>query len=345
MSIIAATWGPDGFGSYEVSAGNFVPTSREFDTILAPGFVDIHIHGAFGLDWMTHGSACLPELADKLKAVGYEFFYPTTITYPLADIQGVVDSLPEHEMIPGFHLEGPFISPVFPGAQPPSSILVPAEREAGWASVLQSQKLKVITMAGELEGSIDLIRDLAGRGIRVSLGHTNATFAEASAARRAGAAHTTHTFNAMRPLHHREAGMVGFALAADEIACELIYDRKHVCCDATSLLLKTKPEDKVIAISDSTMASGMPSGEKMKMWGLDVVTGPQEVRLLDGTLAGSAVTLLEVFRCLAEDFGLETAMRLTSINPRRAMGLNPTARTYVELTKDLEFVRVHDFAS
>jgi N-acetylglucosamine-6-phosphate deacetylase len=164
------------------------------------------------------------------------------------------------------------------------------------------------------------------------MGHTDATFAEARAGFEAGALHTTHTFNAMRGLHHREAGVVGYALTNDALRCELIYDRHHVTRDATELLLRSKPAGGVVAVSDSTMATGMASGERLTMWGLDVVTSPGEVRLAsNGALAGSAITLLDAFRNLAEDFGTETAIRACCLNPRQALRRLEPPAMYVVL--------------
>jgi N-acetylglucosamine-6-phosphate deacetylase len=168
------------------------------------------------------------------------------------------------------------------------------------------------------------------------MGHTNATYDEARHGFEFGASHTTHTFNAMRALHHREAGTVGYALSNDALATELIYDRLHVSEDAARLLFKCKPADKVIAVSDSTMATGMAPGKRFKMWGLDCVTGRKEVRLESGALAGSAITLLDAFRNLHEDFGPETAIRACCLNPRLSMGWTQTPRVFLELDKNLE---------
>jgi N-acetylglucosamine-6-phosphate deacetylase len=193
-----------------------------------------------------------------------------------------------------------------------------------------------MTMAPELEGSLELIARLKKRGVRVGMGHTNATYAEAKAGFEAGATHTTHTYNAMRPLHHREAGTVGFALLEKDLATELIYDRIHVVQEAAQLLVNCKPPEMLVAVSDGTMAAGLEAGTCLNMWGLDVVVGPGDVRLLDGTLAGSAITLLEAFRNLATDFGVETAIRATSLNPGRLLGLPDAPDVWLEFNPTLE---------
>ena len=318
LPLFAAV-GPEGYRPYAVDLTSLAmePSDRAPEGLLVPGFVDLHIHGAFGYDFMTGSSGDLLAMASELEKVGYESFLPTTVTAPPADVRRALGHLPVADRrIEGFHLEGPFISPRHPGAQPRESIVVPDER---WKPVLEDPRLQIVTLASEV--AFDAIAPLAARGKIVSLGHTDATYEQVREAVRDGARHTTHTYNAMRPLHHREAGTVGAALAMPELTCELIYDRIHVSRPAAELLLRCKGPDGVIAVSDATMAAGMPAGSEISMWGLDCVVGEGDVRLRDGTLAGSAITLNDAFRNLALDFGVETAIRLCCLNPRRALGL------------------------
>jgi len=329
------------FGTFEWTPGEpLTPAKGKPESVLVPGFVDIHIHGSHGHDFMSMTTAAEVEAwADSLSKIGYEYFYPTTITSDVETLKRVINTLPEtHPMIPGFHLEGPFISPEYPGAQPPQFILDPETRGPEWDDILDHSQLKVVTMAGERPGALDLIQKLSRRGVRVSLGHTNATFEEAEASRKAGARHTTHTYNAMRPLHHREAGMVGFALATSEVFCELIYDRKHVCREAADVLFKAKKANKIIGISDSTMAAGMEPGQHFKMWGLDVVTGPGEVRLAsNNSLAGSASTLDQVFLNMWDDFGPQLAAQACCITPRIALfGSDAPGTVWLHYSMDKE---------
>ena len=335
--------GNEGFGTYEIDLDrqSFQRIEGSADSLLVPGFVDIHTHGAFGIDFMSATETEMVSLSQKLANLGYEAFLPTTVTASADDVKKALSNLPDLPMIAGFHLEGPFISPVYPGAQPKESIVDPPTTRSEWDEVLNDPRLKVITMAPERPGALDLIRRLNDRGVKVSMGHTNATYAEAEAGYLAGGSHTTHTYNAMRSLHHREPGLVGFAMGNDEIYCELIYDRLHVKRGAAEVLLRTKSNNRVVAISDSVMAAGLPAGQTIRMWKLDVVVGDREVRLTDGTLAGSGITLLDAFRNLAEDFGQETAIKLCSINPRRAIGLNAPPSRYVEFDQNLQIVQIH----
>jgi N-acetylglucosamine-6-phosphate deacetylase len=308
---------------------------------LVPGLVDIHIHGAFGIDFMGATRAQMDLLCEQLADIGYEACLPTTVTAPLGDVKKALGNLPDSPMVAGFHLEGPFISPKHPGAQPPDKILSPAEAAEEWREVLDDERLKVVTLAPEVPGALDLARYLSARGVVVSMGHTDATYAEARAGFEAGALHTTHTYNAMRGLHHREAGTVGYALTTDALRCELIYDRHHVSREAAELLLRSKPAGGVVAVSDSTMATGMAPGERLTMWGLEVVTSSGEVRLAsNGALAGSAITLLDAFRNLADDFGPEIAVRACSLNPRAALRMMGEPRVWVVFDARWEIAEV-----
>jgi N-acetylglucosamine-6-phosphate deacetylase len=338
--------GPEGFGVYEV---DWNPTDPVFTRVssppkglLVPGFVDIHIHGAFGIDFMSATVEDMTVLCRKLEAQGYEGFLPTTVTASPEDVQSALLSLPADPMILGFHLEGPFISPEYPGAQRPDLIATPpgAGDQSDWTSILEDSRLKVITLAPEVAHGLELTSSLFQRNVIVSMGHTNATFEEARRGFEFGASHTTHTFNAMRGLHHREAGAVGYALTNDALACELIYDRLHVARDAAALLIKCKPPDRILAVSDSTLATGLAPGQAVNMWGLDCIIGRKQVRLASNdALAGSAITLLDAFRNLFEDFGPEVAIRACCLNARKALKIEGVRRWLV-LDRELSIVKV-----
>lgn len=330
--------GPSGFGTYNVDLAteSWSLTDVPHAPLLAPGFVDIHFHGAFGIDFMTCDAEQQMELASQLDAIGYDKVLFTTVTALVEDVTRAVEGLPTHPVVAGFHLEGPFISPVFPGAQPAAFIQNPAEHAEKWEDILNHPLLKLVTLAPEIPGGYELIGRLTDRHVVTSLGHTNATFEECVLAADAGARHTTHTYNAMRPLHHREAGTVGFALLDDRIRVELIYDRIHVSPPAARVLARAKP-DKIIAVSDSTMASGLREGTELFMWGLECVVGKGQVRLKNGTLAGSAITLAQAFQNLAEDFGPEMAIRCCCLNPRSVVG-NPPIRQWLVFDEEFNVV-------
>ena len=337
--------GHGGLSTFEVrvQAGKLIsaPAGRAICNLLVPGFVDLHIHGAFGFDFMSATREQLLEMADKLSERGYEAFLPTTVSASAQDVRKAVENLPEDDRMPGFHLEGPFISPQFPGAQPPGAISgIPKKSDKDWQAILNDPRLKLITMAPEVPGAVELAQSFRDSSVRFSMGHTNATFAEAKKGYESGFRQATHTFNAMRPFHHREAGALGFALGEDAMWTEIIYDRKHVSKEAASLLFKLKPKERILAVSDGTMAAGMPEGATFQMWG-------QSVRICDGavyldgsrTLAGSAITLLDAFQNIAKDFGPDAAIHACCLNPRASLGMREPPKVWVEFTPQFEFVR------
>ena len=344
MTGIYDALGPEGLATYEVnfkaSPPEFTRISKPPTALLVPGFVDLHIHGGFGVDVMDAQPPDYERWLNRLAKCGYEALLPTTVTASAEDIKRALANLPEHPMIKGFHLEGPFISPNYPGAQPKSAIAAPPAGESEWDEILDDPRLRLVTLAPELPGAVDLILRLQKRGVTVSMGHTDATYEEARQGFEFGMTHATHTFNAMRSLHHREAGALGYALSNDGMVTELIYDRLHVAREAAGLLLKCKPEDKVLAVSDGTRATGMPNGATLQMWGYDCIITRGSVRLANtNTLAGSAVSLLECFQNLAEDFGPEVAIRTCSLNPRKALGMTEPPQVWLEFDSDYQLIR------
>lgn len=320
-----------------------------------PGFTDLHIHGAFGIDFMSASPEQMIELAEKLSEIGYDTFLPTTITAPFEDVMRAIENLPDHPAMPGFHLEGPFISPEYPGAQPKEFILDPPTGPSEWDAVFDHPKLKRITLAPERPGALDLIRRLSARGVQVSMGHTAATYAEARAGIEAGVNSATHTYNAMRGLHHREPGALGAVLSDHSLVPELIYDRVHVSPAAAAVLLNSplrasSPENKhrtfshrpVTAVSDCTQAAGMPPGHEFEMWGIKVVTAKGEVRLKEnGALAGSAATLRDGFVRLAKDFHPRIAISGCCVTPRLGLLDSQPVRTWLEYDNGNKTLTVH----
>lgn len=337
--IVALTPGEDGLDlvRFDTNTGEMTDIKTgEPEGVLVPGFIDIHIHGAYGIDFMSATKAEMNELCAHLSDDGYEGFLPTTVTASASDIKRALSNLPSHPMILGFHLEGPFISPKYPGAQPKEFIIDPPTGASEWDDILNDRRLKVVTLAPERPGAIDLIHRLTKNKVIVSMGHTDATYEEAANAHEAGMRHSTHTFNAMRGLHHREAGAVGAAMTLTPFFAELIYDRIHVSPEAALLLIQARLVDgQVIGVSDSTMASGLEEGTELVMWGLDCVVGDGEVRLADGgNLAGSAVTLRQVFENLTEDFGVDVAADLCCYAPREALRIKGHPRKWNLVDED-----------
>lgn len=342
-SRVVQTFGPAGFGSYEVEWGQggptLRPTGRPAEITLCPGFVDTHIHGAYGVDLMSADASQIAALLDTLEETGVEAILATTVTASHEEVLAFLGRLPQHRCLAGVHLEGPFISPEFPGAQPREAIASPGDW-CRWEGILSDPRVRLVTLAPELAGMPDLIDHLIARGIAVSMGHSGATAEQARAAFERGANRVTHTFNAMRPLHHREPGLLGFALTEPGIWSELIYDRHHVAQRAADILLRCKGLARVVAISDGTMAAGMPDGSAVEMWGRRCRVENGTVRLASGALAGSAIGMIDAFRNLAADFGVETAIRLCTMNPRALLPELAEPRLYLEFDARFELVGI-----
>ena len=303
-----------------VDGGAVAPSSNADDYIL-PGFIDLHVHGGGGRDVMEGGDA--PHIIAAIHARhGTTSMLATTMTAPPEDIVAALravgaacaDRRAGAARILGVHLEGPYINPGKLGAQPAYA------RKATLADVQQLGQyapMRLITVAPEIAGHLQLVRELADAGIRVQIGHTAGTYEDGVAALEHGAAGFTHLFNAMSPLHHREPGMVGAALAHAQYA-ELIPDLLHVHPGAIKVALRAIPH--LYCVTDSTAATGMPDGEYML--GRQVVHKCLGgVRLPDGTLAGSTLTMDQALRNLVSlGLALDDASRRVSTNAADYLG-------------------------
>ena len=291
------------------------------DDYILPGFIDLHVHGAGGRDIMQGGDAA-QVIAKTHARHGTTSLLATTMTAPPDDIVAALAAVgaaranpaPGSARILGVHLEGPYINSGKLGAQPNYA------RSATLAEVQElgaHAPMRLITVAPELEGHLQLVKALADAGIRVQIGHTMGSYEDGVAALAHGAAGFTHLFNAMNGLHHREPGMVGAALAHAEYA-EVIPDLLHVHPGAIKVALRSIP--KLFCVTDSTAATGMPDGEYML--GRQVVHKCMGgVRLPDGTLAGSTLTMDQALRNLVSiGLDLADASRRVSTNAADYLG-------------------------
>ena len=273
--------------------------------VLLPGFIDTHVHGGGGRDTMEAGDA-IATIARRHARHGTTSLLATTMTAPLATIEAALQALgpvcrqrgAQSARVLGVHLEGPYISPDRLGAQPAHAIpatLAEVQRLNEFAPI------KVLTLAPEMAGHLALIGPLRDAGIRVQIGHSSGSYDDGVAALKAGAAGFTHLFNAMTGLHHRQPGMVGAALAHGEHA-EFIPDLLHVHPGAIRAALRCIPG--LFCVTDSTAAAGMPDGE-YRLGEHRVQKCLGGVRLADGTLAGSALTMDQALRNLVQVLGLD----------------------------------------
>jgi N-acetylglucosamine-6-phosphate deacetylase len=301
------------------------------ECLVLPGFIDIHVHGGAGRAIMEGTAEARDAVAAHLARHGVTGFLATTVTGPW-DQQAAAVTMAAEAMrsesnghggaaVLGVHLEGPFINPKKKGAQPAQYIRPPDHRELEAHLGDNVSALEVVTLAPEMEGAHELIRFLADRGVIVSIGHTDATYAEVSAAIDIGARHATHCFNAMRPMEGREPGVVGAAFARRELTAELIWDNIHVHPASCRALVNAKGPAGVILISDGIPGAGMGDGYSFSLGDLPVTIHDGAARLPDGTLAGSLLTLDRAFANAAE-FTLSARSAMTSRNAAIALGLS-----------------------
>jgi N-acetylglucosamine-6-phosphate deacetylase len=317
--------------------------------MLLPGFVDLHVHGGAGHDIMEGGDAAV-HVARLHARHGTTSLLATTMTAPQADLDMAFAAMaplcaqraPNAARVLGVHLEGPYISEARLGAQPPFA------RPASVAEIHRLHAMapiRLITLAPEVGGNDALIAQLVAEGFKVQLGHTTGSYEQGVAAMRCGATGFTHLFNAMSALHHREPGMVGAALAHAEFA-EVIPDLLHVHPGAIHAALRAIP--KLYCVTDSTSAAGMPDGD-YKLGRHTVTKCMGGVRLADGTLAGSVLSMDQALRNLVNTLGLDVAdaSRRVSTYAADHMGLQDRGRLaagawgdVVVLNRDLELQAV-----
>jgi len=313
--------------------------------VIVPGFIDVHVHGVLGLDTLDAGFP-VAAIAARLPRYGVTAFCPTTVACAPAQLAGVLEAVararetaPSGARVLPAHLESNFINPQFRGAQPLACLrLPPSSAGVGLEGVEQGEysgldvlatieqhaaATAIVTLAPELPGALDLIARLRTRGIRVSLGHSGASYDEAIAGIDAGARHATHLFNRMTPLHHRDPGLAAAVLEREDVEAEIICDGYHVHPAVAGLAIRTKSSSGVVAISDGTAGSGLPVGARAALGGQPITVTAAAATLEDGTLAGSTLTMERAFRVIVERFGcsLVDAARMCSTNPARALNL------------------------
>jgi N-acetylglucosamine-6-phosphate deacetylase len=330
------------------------------DATIAPGYVDLHIHGNAGFDVMDDSSDALPNIETLLAKHGVTSYFPTTVTAPLDVTLRALDRLAiaiesrEHKdgtlngrALPlGIHLEGPFISHARRGVHPPQDLLAPtiALFEKFWQA--SRGRIRMMTIAPELPGAIEVIAEAARRGVCVSLGHSDADLATAERGVAAGARHATHTFNAMRPLDHRSPGILGAVLTNDRVSADIIADGIHLDPSIVKLVADAKGVEQLVLITDATSATGMPDG-LYRLGSIEV-----EVRdgkcMSGGSLAGSVLTMDRAVRNLAKfaEWQLPQAVAAASRNPARVAGIANKGTLavgadadFVVLNKDGEVLR------
>jgi len=325
------------YAHHELPAG--ISVTDFGDSVIVPGYLDVHIHGSSGYDVMDDDPEALPAIERLLTRHGVTGYFPTTVTAPLDDIlrslERLADAVEKCEQnsevardhkkpdragraLPlGIHLEGPFLSHVCRGVHPADKLLPPRLEtfERFWQA--SRGRIRMMTLAPELDGAIELISAAAARGICVSVGHSDADFSVTERAIAAGARHATHAFNAMRPLQHRNPGILGAVLTDARITGDIIADNIHLDPSIIKLFARAKGPEQTVLITDAIAATGMPDGRyHLGSFEVDVKDGKVT---RDGKLAGSVLTMDRAVRNLARfaEWDLAQAVAAASRNPAR----------------------------
>jgi N-acetylglucosamine-6-phosphate deacetylase len=323
---------------------------------LAPGFVDLHVHGAVGRDTMEASADAFRAICDYHASGGTTSLLLTTATAPIEAIIDVVKAIRDCrssiKQIAGAHVEGPFISKAKPGAQRTEFIQVPTPER--FAPLLEySDVIKRMTLAPELPGALDLIDQLRKHDVDVSGGHSDAWDEQARAAFEHGMRSVTHTFNCMSTARrdgiYRKAGLLEFALSEPEILCELIADGHHVSATLMKMLCRAKGAHGICLVTDATAGAGLPAGSHFSLFGRECIVENGVCLLADrSALAGGAARMIDLVRTLVQDVGvqLSEAITMATKTPARAIGLKTKGSLeigadadFAILSHDLEVVR------
>ena len=305
---------------------------------LVPGFIDVHVHGVEGVDTLE-GEDPIAEMSRRMPRHGVTAFCPTsiacdpsTLATMLAGVRRArsIGAAAGARVLPA-HLESNFINPEYKGAQPLECLRAPrgspVEGAFTGAEILDviaaaRPDVGIVTVAPELDGSLELIGDLVRHGHYVSLGHSGATYEQAIDGIEAGATQATHLFNRMPPVGHRVPGLAGAVLQHDAIAAEVVCDLVHVHPAMVKMTFAAKSAERFMAITDGTSGSGLPSGSTAMLGGRQI-TIRDAAYLPDGTIAGSAITMVRAFANLVETVGvsLHEAALVCATTPSRELGL------------------------
>lgn len=307
-----------------------------FGLLVAPGLIDLQINGGFGHDF-TGDPQTIQAVAAELPRFGVTSFLPTLISCPPDTIEEAQEALetPAHGAEPlGLHLEGPFLNPEKKGAHREASLRPPSlDAVRSWTA---ENGVRLVTLAPELPGALEVIASLSENGVVVGAGHSLATYARTQDAIRAGLRYGTHLYNAMAPLDHREPGLVGALLEAPEVAVGMIADGIHVHPAMIDLAWRLKGPDRVTLVSDAMAGLGMSPG-RYPLAGLDVTVSEHDARLTDGTLAGSVLSADAVLRNLITftRCSLSAALMAVTSTPAGLMGLEDRSEVTVGKRADL----------
>lgn len=304
--------------------------SFQGDHSIIPGFIDVHIHGANGADTMDGTQEALETMAEALPKEGTTSFLATTMTASSQAIEKALKNVSAYKNgsqrgkaeVVGIHLEGPFISPNQIGAQHPDHVQKPSVSLFKRWQALAEGHIKLVTLAPEEEGGIELVEYLHSEGVMASIGHSHATYEQAVGSFKAGVKHATHLFNQMRAFHHREPGVVGAVLLHDDVKAELIVDGIHSHPKSVQLAFQNKGSEGLLLVTDAMRAKCLHDGV-YDLGGQDVIVQNHKATLADGTLAGSIIRLRDAAKNMMTftHCSVKDIVQMASVNPAKQIGV------------------------
>lgn len=308
---------------------------------LIPGMIDVHIHGANGYDMMDGTEDSIQEVSRACAATGCTSFLATSVSSTIEDLLNMIRSVKavigreQGARIAGIHLEGPYLNPKRKGMQNEKYLRHPNLEEMKLIIREAGSLIKMVTIAPELPGGLELISFLKEQGVVIAVAHSDATYEEAKLAFTAGASHVTHCFNGMRPIHHRDPGLIVAAFEEPHVSLQAIVDQVHLHPAIVRLMHRLKGPEGMVLITDALQAMGLGDGNYM--FGGHYVTVSEGIaRLADGTLASSTVTMNEALRLTeANGISMEDAVRMASTTPAHILGLSRKGKIEVGYDADL----------
>ncbi|MEY9094847.1 N-acetylglucosamine-6-phosphate deacetylase [Paenibacillus sp. RC84] len=309
--------------------------------LLIPGMIDVHIHGANGFDMMDGSETSIQEVSRACAATGCTSFLVTSVSSTIEALIAMIRSVKRvagHEAgakIAGLHLEGPYLNPKRKGMQNERFLRHPDLTEMKEIFDEADGLIKMVTIAPELPGGMELVSFLKERGVIIAVAHSDATYEEAKQAFEAGASHVTHCFNGMRPIHHRDPGLVVAAFEQEHVSLQAIVDGIHLHPAIVRMMHRLKGPDGMVLITDALQAMGLGDGKYM-FGGHPVTVSEGVARLEDGTLASSTVTMNEALRLTVETgISLTDAVKMASSSPARLLGLAAKGKISAGFDADL----------
>lgn len=315
------------------------------DSLIFPGFIDPHIHGVSGADVMDATFEAMETISEALPQEGTTSFLATTMTENYSSLVNATRNVAEFMSsnyqgaeVLGLHLEGPFISPKQSGAQPRDNILGPNIKIFMELHNLAKGNIRLVTLAPEEKKGLELVSHLKSKGVVSAVGHSEATYEVINQAIKNGLTHATHLYNAMRPLHHREPGVVGGVFLHPEISAELILDGIHIAEEMAKLAFQIKGSKKIQLVTDSMRAKGLAEG-KYQLGGQRVIVKKGQARLANGTLAGSILKMNEAVKSAHKLFtqNLCGLAHMSSTNAAEELGI-ADRKGSIEVGKDADIV-------